>query len=64
MPIILATWEAEIRNTRFQDQPGQKLRRPYINGKTLGMIANACHLYDLGKFKIEVLWPKPVWGKC
>jgi hypothetical protein len=53
MPIILATWEAEIRRILVQSQPGQKMfARPHLNGKKLGMMTCACHPGDRGRHKI------------
>jgi hypothetical protein len=31
-PVILATWEAEIRRITIQDQPGQTVPRLHLNG--------------------------------
>jgi hypothetical protein len=38
MPVIPATWEAEINRIIFLGQPGaQKLQDPHLNGKKLGI---------------------------
>jgi hypothetical protein len=39
MPIILATWEAEIGRIVVGGQPGQKFKRPI---RKLGMVVWAC----------------------
>jgi hypothetical protein len=30
MPVILATWEAEIRRITIGGQPGQKFKKPHL----------------------------------
>jgi hypothetical protein len=62
MPVILATWEAEIRRITVRGQLGQKVRDPLLNGKKLGMVVHACHPRDGRKLKIENCgpgWPGP-----
>jgi hypothetical protein len=55
MPIILATWEAEIRRTTVPRQPRpkkKKVMRLHGNGKKLGVVAHACHPGDRGRLKV------------
>jgi hypothetical protein len=30
MPVILATWEAKVRGSGFEESPGKKLARSYL----------------------------------
>jgi hypothetical protein len=42
MPIILATWDTEIRKISTADQPSQKrFVKPHLNRKKLSMLAHA-----------------------
>jgi hypothetical protein len=44
MPIILATWEAEIGKIAVLGQPGKKMFvRFQLNEKKLGVVACTCH---------------------
>jgi hypothetical protein len=44
MPIILTTWEVEIRRTEVRGQPKtKKFTRFPVNQQKLGMVMHACH---------------------
>jgi hypothetical protein len=42
MPVIPATWEAEISRIKFQSQHGQKFSKTLISTNKLGIVAYAC----------------------
>jgi hypothetical protein len=43
MPIILETWEAEIRRLMVPGQISKKFARPHLKGEQLGFGVHACH---------------------
>jgi hypothetical protein len=43
MPIILATWEPEIRRIEIQGQPGQKVHKSPSPQKKVGVVVHTCH---------------------
>jgi hypothetical protein len=52
MPVIPATWKAEIRRIMVLGQPGQKkFARPHLNGKNLGVVVQTCHPSDIESIK-------------
>jgi ArsR family metal-binding transcriptional regulator len=54
MPIILATWEAEIRRIMVQVQSRQKDRVTSIPmEKKLGMAVHTCHPSNCGKCNVK-----------
>jgi hypothetical protein len=62
MPIILATWEAEIgRRMEGQGQPGLKGKFSYhiSIGKKLGVLVHTCHLPYSRKLKKEGSCSRP-----
>jgi hypothetical protein len=63
MPVILATWVAEIGRIVIQEQPRQKSCETPFQWKKAGHGSNACHPSDGGKLKIGKLWDKPAWAK-
>jgi hypothetical protein len=64
MPVILATWKAEIGRIVIPGQLGQKSLRDSISmEKKLGMVVNACHLSYGEKLKIGGLGSRSVWTK-
>jgi hypothetical protein len=58
MPVILATWDAEMGGGGWllEAGPGKKLMRPHHN-QQLFMVACTCHLRDDRKYKIRGLHP-------
>jgi hypothetical protein len=52
MPVILASWEDEIRRVTVSGQPGQKkFMRLHLKRKKLDVIEYDCHHRDLGSIK-------------
>jgi hypothetical protein len=59
MPLILATWEAEIgRITQ-----AKMFERPHLNGKKLNMVVCACHTSSGRKYRIGGLRSRLTWAK-
>jgi hypothetical protein len=52
MPVILATWEAEIRRMQLKVSLGKKYSRPHLN-QYLGVVTCACHPSCYGKHEIR-----------
>jgi hypothetical protein len=64
MPVILATWEAEIWRTVFQDSLGKKkYMTPHFNGKRLGLVVCTSHPIYSRKCKIEGSQSRPAWAE-
>jgi hypothetical protein len=52
-PVVLTTWNAEIRRIAVLGQPRQNNNlRPHIKGKNLGGEACFCHPNEVGKIEI------------
>jgi hypothetical protein len=63
MPVILATWKAEIRRIRFKASLGKKFVRPSSQQKKLSMVVHTCYLSYCKKHKIGGLQSGPAWAK-
>jgi hypothetical protein len=64
MPVILATWEAEIDWSQFKASTDKKkFSRPHLKRKKLGMVACACHSSDSWKCKIGGSWVQAGLGE-
>jgi hypothetical protein len=50
-PVILATWEAEIRRIMLWGQPGEKGSQDPISTEKAGVLIYACHVSYCRKFK-------------
>jgi hypothetical protein len=62
-PVILATWQAEIRRIVVPGQPRQTFVRHNLSEKNLGVVVHACHPSDGGKHKIGELLSSALWVK-
>jgi hypothetical protein len=55
MPVIPATWEAEIKRIVVSRKPRQKSSQdPSLNREKLGVVVHTCHPSYDGKYKIEL----------
>jgi hypothetical protein len=61
MPVILATWEAEIRRITFAGQPIKKVCKTPSQCKKLGVVTCTCHSSNCRKLKIGRSQFKLVW---
>jgi hypothetical protein len=57
LPIILYTWETEIRMIAVEGQSGKKFRRLHLN-QALGEVVHACHPSNDGKCKVVGSWSR------
>jgi hypothetical protein len=56
MPVILVTWETEIRRIKVPGNPRQrKFMRPHLNGKKMRMVVHNCYSSHNRKHKIRLL---------
>jgi hypothetical protein len=60
-PVILATWETEIRRVTVQAQPGIEFSRPHPNQKKLGVVVCTCGLSYAGGGKWRITF-QPAWA--
>jgi hypothetical protein len=65
IPVILATWEDEIRRIKYNASPGKEvLQNPVPMKKKLGVVVCTCHPSYGGKYKILAgLLSRLVWAK-
>jgi hypothetical protein len=65
-PIILATWETDIRMIVFPGEPTEKFTTSHLNRKKkkLSIVACAYHPSYGRKHKTGALWQRLAWAKC
>jgi hypothetical protein len=64
MPIILATWEAEMERTEVPGKPGQKqFARLHLSRKQLGVVGCTYHPSGGEKLKIGESRSRPAGAK-
>jgi hypothetical protein len=63
MPVILVTWETEIRRMKCKDSPGKKLERPHLNRKKAGCGGTYLAFQQQQEAKMGGLWFRPAWAK-
>jgi hypothetical protein len=54
-PIIIATWEAEIRRIQFEVSLYKNFTRPFLN-QQLGVMVDICHPKLHRRLRSEGLW--------
>jgi hypothetical protein len=53
MPVISATWEAEVEGLQFETSPSKKLAKTHFSNK-LGVVAHSCNPSYAGGYKSKV----------